>query len=81
MHQCYIYGTRYTCRQCPDYDLCFKCFPRVKDGVHALHELKVAPTASEVVPVNGRIGAAKLDDVAESEEIYRTSSPVSDNSD
>jgi hypothetical protein len=28
-----IYGTRYRCRSCPDYDLCFKCYPRAA-GLH-----------------------------------------------
>ncbi|OAL45371.1 hypothetical protein IQ07DRAFT_549144 [Pyrenochaeta sp. DS3sAY3a] len=27
-----IFGTRYTCLHCPDYDLCFKCYPRA--GLH-----------------------------------------------
>jgi hypothetical protein len=38
-----IFGSRYTCLSCPDYDLCFKCYPRASlhGPDHSFKEIEV----------------------------------------
>jgi hypothetical protein len=45
-----IFGPRYACLRCPDFDVCFKCYPRANlHGVdHAFREVR-DEEASEAV--------------------------------
>jgi len=42
--ECVVYGPRYNCRDCEDYDYCFKCYKEVKDthdSTHTFAEISV----------------------------------------
>ncbi|KAK4200466.1 hypothetical protein QBC40DRAFT_280005 [Triangularia verruculosa] len=54
-----MYGTRYTCRECSDFDLCFKCYDRSSRVHHQDHEFIATETDEELKQVLGKGIASK----------------------
>ncbi|KAI1126705.1 ankyrin repeat-containing domain protein [Nemania abortiva] len=46
--QCVVYGERYICRQCPAYNLCFKCYDRADLHAGGSHKFRSFETDHEL---------------------------------
>lgn len=80
-----IFGTRYTCLLCPEYDLCFKCYPRANlhGPNHSFKEREVSDNEEALRAVAERISIRAIEETEESESLQSRSqlSPVFNDSD